>query len=253
MLALERHRKILKSLNAKGSVRTTELASRFEVTEETIRRDFERLESEGQLVRTHGGAARLDFNRREFPLSERAEQNAGGKARIARAALAHIPEGATVFFDASTTVLQLAALLPETPLTVVTNALQTAISLTEKSEVEVYVLGGRLGGSSLSCTGWAAGQGIDQHRIDVAFFSCKGLDLAFGLSEAAEEHARVKRHVIQRASTSVLLADHTKSGISSSFFFAKNSDVDLWITDETPSQDVLDAVSSQGIRVEVAK
>jgi DeoR/GlpR family transcriptional regulator of sugar metabolism len=148
---------------------------------------------------------------------------------------------------------ELAALLPETPLTVVTNALQTAISLTEKSEVEVYVLGGRLGGSSLSCTGWAAGQGIDQHRIDVAFFSCKGLDLAFGLSEAAEEHARVKRHVIQRASTSVLLADHTKSGISSSFFFAKNSDVDLWITDETPSQDVLDAVSSQGIRVEVAK
>jgi DeoR/GlpR family transcriptional regulator of sugar metabolism len=253
MLALERHRKILKSLNAKGSVRTTELASRFEVTEETIRRDFERLESDGQLVRTHGGAARLDFNLREFPLAERAEQNAGGKARIARAALAHIEEGATVFFDASTTVLQLAALLPEKPLTVVTNALQTAIALTEKSDIAVYVLGGRLGTSSLSCTGWAAGQGIDQHRIDIAFFSCKGLDPAFGMSEASEEHARVKRHVIQRARTSILLADQTKTGISSSFFFAKNSDVDLWLTDEAPSRDMLEAVTSQGMRVEVAK
>jgi DeoR/GlpR family transcriptional regulator of sugar metabolism len=253
MLALERHRKILKALNAKGSVRTAELASRFDVTEETIRRDFERLESEGQLVRTHGGAARLDFNRREFPIAERAEQNAGGKARIARAALAHIPEGATVFFDASTTVLQLAALLPEKPLTVVTNALQTAIALTEKNDIEVYVLGGRLGASSLSCTGWAAGQGIDQHRIDLAFFSCKGLDPVFGLSEATEEHARMKRHVMQRARTSILLADRTKSGISSNFFFAKSSDVDLWITDEAPRLDVLDAVGSQGIRVEVAE
>jgi DeoR family transcriptional regulator, L-fucose operon activator len=253
MLALERHRIILKSLTANGSVRTAELASRFEVTEETIRRDFERLEGEGQLVRTHGGAARLDFSRRDFPLAERVEQNAGGKARIARAALAHIQEGSTVFFDASTTVLQLAALLPEKPLTVLTNALQTATALSGKSGIDIYLLGGRLGASSLSCTGWAAEQGIDQHRIDAAFFSCKGLDPSLGLSEATEEQARVKRHVVQRARSSILLADRTKAGVASNFFFARNPEVDHWITDEAPGRHVRDAVSSQGMRVEVAK
>ncbi len=252
MLALDRHRKIVQSLNAKGSVRTAELAALMDVTEETIRRDFEKLEAEGQLIRTHGGAAKMEFSQRDFPLRERVEQNAGGKARIARAALARIKEGSTVFFDASTTVLQLAALLPERPLTVVTNALQTAIALAEKSNIEVFVLGGKLGNSSLSCTGWAAAQGIEQHRIDVAFLSCKGLDASLGVSEAAEEHARIKRHVISRASEVVLLADRTKSGLSSKFFYAKNSEIDFWITDETPSPDILDAVTSQGMRVEVA-
>jgi DeoR/GlpR family transcriptional regulator of sugar metabolism len=253
MLALDRHRKILQLLNANGSVRTAELAAQLEVTEETIRRDFEKLEAEAQLMRTHGGAARMEFNQRDFPLRERIEQNAGGKARIARAALARVKEGNTVFFDASTTVLQLAALLQERPLTVVTNALQTAVTLSEKSNIEVFVLGGKLGNTSLSCTGWAAAQGIEQHRIDVAFLSCKGIDAALGVSEAAEEHARIKRQVISRASETVLLADRTKCGLSSNVFYAKNSEIDLWITDETPPPDILDAVTSQGMRVEVAK
>jgi DeoR/GlpR family transcriptional regulator of sugar metabolism len=253
MLLQERHRKILHFLSANGSVRTTQTAADLKVTEETIRRDFEKLEAEGELVRIHGGAMRLDLNQRDFPLRERIEQNARGKARIARAALLHIKEGSTVFFDASTTVLQLAALLPDQPLTVLTNALQTAITLVEKSHITVFLLGGRLGASSLSCTGWAAGQGLEHHRIDAAFISCKGLDLAFGASEAAEEHARMKRHVVQRASEVFLLADQTKAGLASSFFFADNSEIDVWITDEAPSPDVGDAVTSQGMRVEVAK
>jgi DeoR/GlpR family transcriptional regulator of sugar metabolism len=253
MLALQRQRKIRQSLAVNGTVRTAELADELDVTEETIRRDFEKLESEGVLVRTHGGAVRLDLSNRDFPLRERAEQNAGGKARIARAALGHIKEGSTVFFDASTTVLQLAALLPEKPLTVVTNALQTATTLAEKSGITVFVLGGQLSPSSLSCTGWAAGQGIDQHRIDAAFISCKGVDPAFGVSEAVEEHARVKRHAVQRAATTFLLADHTKAGVASSFFFAKNSEVDFWITDGELAPGVFDSITSQGMRVEVAR
>jgi DeoR/GlpR family transcriptional regulator of sugar metabolism len=252
MLALERHRKILYSLSARGSVRTTELATEFDVTEETIRRDFEKLEGEGQLVRTHGGAATLEFSHKDSPLRERIEQNAGGKARIARAALRHVREGGTVFFDASTTVLQLAALLPDRPLTVVTNALQTALTLAEKSNIAVFLLGGKLGSSSLSCTGWAAAQGIAQHRIDTAFLSCKGLDGARGASEATEEQAWIKRDLIARASEVILLADRTKVGLSSNFFYSTISGIDLLITDEPLSPDALQSISAQGARVEVA-
>ncbi|MEI8294676.1 MAG: DeoR/GlpR family DNA-binding transcription regulator [bacterium] len=253
MLALERHRKLIECLNARGSVRTAKVATELGVTEETVRRDFERLETEGQLVRTHGGALRLDASRREFPMRERMAQNASAKARIARAALAHLREGCSMYFDASTTVLQLAAVLPDKPFTVITNSLQAALSLTEKTNVTVYLLGGRIAQSSLSCTGWAAIQGLEMNRIDVAFLSCRGLHPALGLSDATEEQAELKRQVVLRASEVVLLADHTKAGLSSSFFFAKNADVDFWITDALPQDDVRDAVTSQGVRLEVAE
>ncbi len=253
MLAQERHRKILQLLTANGSLRTTHLAGELNVTEETIRRDFERLECDGELVRIHGGAMSLDLRHRDYPVRERIKQNAGAKARIARAALLRIKECSTVFFDASTTVLQLAALLPEKPLTVVTNALQIANTLAEKSNITVFLLGGRLDASSLSCTGWAAAQGLEQHRIDSAFFSCRGLDAVLGLSEATEEHAQIKRHVVQRAGETFLLADHAKASLASNFFFAKNSEIDFWITDEEPNQVFRDSLASQGMRVEVAK
>jgi DeoR/GlpR family transcriptional regulator of sugar metabolism len=253
MLALERHRKLIECLNARGSVRTVEVAAELGVTEETVRRDFERLETDGQLVRTHGGALRLDVSRREFPMRERMAQNASAKARIARAALARVAEGSTVYFDASTTVLQLAAILPDKPLTVITNSLQAALSLAEKNHISVCLLGGRLVQASLSCTGWAAMQGLEMHRIDAAFISCRGLDPILGLSDATEEQAQLKRQVVLRTPEVVLLADHTKAGLSSSFFFAKNSDVDFWITDFPPQDDVRDAVISQGVRLEVAE
>ena len=186
-------------------------------------------------------------------MRERMAQNASAKARIARAALARVAEGSTVYFDASTTVLQLAAILPDKPLTVITNSLQVALSLVEKTHIAVCLLGGRLAQSSLSCIGWAAMQGLEMNRIDSAFISCRGLDPSLGLSDATEEQAQLKRQVILRASEVVLLADHAKAGLSSSFFFAKNSDVDFWITDFPPQDDVRDAVVSQGVRLEVAE
>jgi DeoR/GlpR family transcriptional regulator of sugar metabolism len=87
----------------------------------------------------------------------------------------------------------------------------------------------------------------------VAFISCRGLNPTLGLSDATEEQAQLKRQVVLRAAEVVLLADQTKAGLSSSFFFAKNSDVDLWITDSPPQDDVRDAVVSQGVRLEVAE
>ena len=105
MLALERHRRLLDLLNEQGGVRTAEAARALGVTEETVRRDFEKLEAEGALLRSHGGAVKLETLRREFPATERAEQNAEEKLQIARAAVARIRPGQTILFDASTCLL----------------------------------------------------------------------------------------------------------------------------------------------------
>ena len=106
MLAIDRHRWLLDELNERGSLRTSEIAERAGVAEETIRRDFEKLESEGMLRRAHGGAVRLEAERREFPAGERALQHATEKQAIARAAARRLRAGQTVYLDASTTVLE---------------------------------------------------------------------------------------------------------------------------------------------------
>ncbi len=253
MLALERHRRLLALLNKQGGVRTAEVAQTLGVTEETVRRDFEKLEAEGALLRSHGGAVRLEPMRREFPAKERETQNVAEKTRIARAAVARIQPGQTILFDASTTALQVAKLLPDQPLTVLTNALQTALVLAEKPAIHVTVLGGNLVLSSQSCTGWSAEQTLELFRIDSAYISCRGIDPERGLSEATEEQARLKRRIVESAGEVCLLADESKVGASSSFFFSKISDIDLWITSRSPAQPLKKALTAHGVRIEVAK
>lgn len=252
MLALERHRRLLELLNDQGGIRTAEAARSLGVTEETVRRDFEKLEAEGALLRSHGGAVKLEAVRREFPARERAEQHAPEKLQIARAAVARIQPGQTILFDASTTALQVARLLPDQPLTVVTNALQTALALVEKPSIHVSVLGGTLLSSSQSCTGWSAEQMLELFRIDTAYISCRGLDAERGPSEATEEQARLKRRIVEHAEEVCLLADSSKAAVSSSFYFSRTADLDLWITDAPPAQPFRDALASQGVRIEVA-
>lgn len=252
MLALERHRRLLDLLNKKGGVRTAEVARTLGVTEETVRRDFEKLEAEGALLRSHGGAVRLEPMRREFPAQERLEQNVAEKIRIARAAAARIQPGQTILFDASTTAQQVAKLLPDQPLTVLTNSLQTALLLTEKPAIHVAVLGGNLMSSSQSCTGWSAEQMLELFRIDTAYISCRGLDPDRGASEATEEQARLKRRIVECVGEVCLLADASKTGTSSSFFFAKVSDIDLWITNKAPTQSTRAALAAHGVRIEIA-
>ncbi len=252
MLALERHRRLLDLLNEQGGVRTADAARALRVTEETVRRDFEKLEAEGALLRSHGGAVKLEALRREFPATERAGQHAGEKLQIAKAAVARIKPGQTILFDASTTALQAARLLPDQPLTVLTYALQTALALVDKPSIHVTVLGGTLISISQSCTGWATEQMLELFRIDTAYISCRGLDAERGPSEATEEQARLKRQIVARAGEVCLLADSSKAGMSSSFYFAKTSDIDLWITNRAPAQPFKTALASHGVRIEVA-
>ncbi len=252
MLAVERHRWLLERVNSQGSIRTSQVAQALGVTEETVRRDFEKLATEGMLMRSHGGAVRLELNRREVSVQDRARQNIGAKKAIAAAAADRIQPGQTVYFDASTTVLQLASALPDQPLTVITNGLQIATALAEKSEIDCVLLGGALRATSLSTGGWASEKSLEIYHIDAAFLSCRGIDPERGMSDAAEVHARLKHVVMERSDEVVLLADASKIGLASSYFFARPGDIDVWITDRVLAPQVSEAVTAQGLRVHVA-
>ena len=100
MLAIERHREILSVLGREGSVRVVELADRFRVTEETIRRDLGKLESQGKVVRSHGGALMMEPEETLRPFAWREVANEMEKAAIAQAAILRIEEGDRILLDA---------------------------------------------------------------------------------------------------------------------------------------------------------
>ncbi len=249
MLAIERHRRLLDLLQNSGSVRTAEAARALGVTEETVRRDFEKLEAEGTLLRSHGGAVKLEPSRQEVSEEERVHQNIEAKQVIGRVVLGRIRAGQTILFDASTTVRQLAEILPDQPLTVITNGLRTALILTQKPAIRVILLGGDLHTNSLSCAGDAAEQALDLIHIDTAYMSCRGFDVRRGPSEATEEQARLKRRIVERVDEVCLLTDASKLGVSSSFFFARPADVNVLITDSSPDAQTRSTLEAAGVEI----
>lgn len=252
MLALERHRKILDLILEQGSLRTVDVATRLEVTEETIRRDFEKLELEGQIVRAHGGAVGVQKHRRELPFYERQSFLATEKKIIATEALKRIIVGDTIAVDASSTCLELVKLLPDQAITVVTNAMQVVMELSTRSQIKVICTGGILQHGSLSFSGALAEMAMDRYRVNRFFFSCRGVDPRRGLSEANDEGARLKKRMLDLADEAILLADHSKLGLESSYFFAEVKDADLLLTDSGADQSVVAELVKAGLDVQLA-
>ncbi len=246
MLAAQRQQRILDMILKSGAVSTVKAAKTLAISEETARRDFEKLEADGLLSRSHGGAVRLNDTHRDLSLDSREVENVAEKKIIAELALGHIQAGDSVFFDASSTVFWLASLLPNMEVTVLTSALKVAIELARRPLVQVIMIGGVVGHGSLSCQGGLSDTILERCHIQKAFFSCRGIDAERGLSEPNAEQADLKRKVMSLAEQTILLADHTKAGAKSSYFFAKLSDVDVFIGDRNPGNAVARAVTKGG-------
>jgi len=253
LLVAERHREIVAIVNAEKSVRVTGLAKHFAVTEETIRRDLEKLEQIGNLVRSHGGAVSIRQGGTEASFAEREIRSASEKMAIGREAVKLIGDGDTILLDASTTALQLARLLPDMNLTVLTNAMQVCVELTSRPRVRVICTGGTLSPNSLSFTGPRAEQALTEYHVNHLFFSCTGVDIAHGLSDVNEAQATLKRRMMSVADRVTLLVDRSKFGLRALKRFAQISDVHEIITNMSADPAILDEIKSAGVAVTVAK
>jgi DeoR/GlpR family transcriptional regulator of sugar metabolism len=249
MLAAQRQQRILDMVLKSGAVSTVKAARMLAITEETVRRDFEKLEADGLLFRRHGGAVRLNDNHRDLSLDSRELVSVSEKKIIAELALKHIHAGDSIFFDASSTVFHLACMLPNMEVTVLTTALKVAIELARRPDVQVILTGGKIGHGSLSCHGGLAESTLERCHVQKAFFSCRGMDSERGLSEASVEQADLKRKMINLAEQTILLADHTKMSVKSSYFFAKLADIDTFVTDRKPDHLVMRTLKKTGGKV----
>ncbi|MDQ0189087.1 DeoR/GlpR transcriptional regulator [Alicyclobacillus cycloheptanicus] len=249
MLPVERHRAILYEVNTRGSIRVKELSRMFEVTEETVRRDLDNLEHEGKLLRSYGGAIRIEGDQRETPLPQREAEHVPEKERIACEAATYVVPGDRIVLDASTTAWHLAMVLPNIPVTVVTNSMKVALELSSRDKIEVISTGGIVGSDSLSYVGPIAEDALRQFHVNKAFVSCKGLHSEFGLSESHALQALVKRNMVSIADEVFVLADHSKIQMRDFTIVSPLEDVDVLITDHQVSNEDVLAIRRQGVRV----
>ncbi|MCV2490875.1 DeoR/GlpR family DNA-binding transcription regulator [Geodermatophilus sp. YIM 151500] len=193
------------------------LAQRVGVSASTVRRDLARMQREGRIARTYGGAMVRDDVLAERSFGESARLHAAAKAAIAAAAAELVPAGGTVFLDAGTTCLALARVLAGTgtpsgtgPTTVVTRGLEAALLLVRSPDVRVVVVGGQVQPLSHGLVGPLASIALERMSFDVAFLGADTVDAERGLGEPTVEETWVKEVAAGRAQQVVLLADASK-------------------------------------------
>ena len=228
----------------------SKLSEKFDVTEETIRRDLQKLESDGIVTRTYGGAV-LNFEKTAEGVHfyQRADTNAEAKRDIAIKAAACIKNRLTIGVDSSSTAMEVLKLIKERQdVTVLTNSAEALRELSQ-SNLQILSTGGFLNKSSLSLQGPAAKNTIKNYNIDVALISCTGLEKNRGIFDSDEAEAEIKQLLIQQVSRVILLVDHTKFD---KIAFAKMMDfekVDLLITDREPNIEWLEFLQDNEIEV----
>lgn len=253
MYAEERQQVILERARTEGRVDVTALAEEFAVTTETIRRDLTILERTGLIHRVHGGAIpmrRLGF---EPALADRETLMTAEKIRIAKAALAELPEEGSIILDAGSTTAQLADELPtDRELKVVTHSVKIALNLSTRTNLTIMLVGGRLRSRTLATVdGWAL-QALRDTFVDVAFIATNGISVERGLTTPDLAEAAIKRTAVASSRRCVLLADRTKIGNDCFTRFAGLRDIDTFITDDGADRDLVREIAGYGPRIVLA-
>ena len=259
MYATERHEQIELLLATTGRVSVVELAERFDVTTETIRRDLDHLESTGALRRVHGGAvSRERGSTREPSLAERQQHHGRAKAAIGGRALEALGSdfSGSVFLDAGTTTAAVAAALAprlaDARIEVVTHALTIGHALAGVPGAALSLVGGRVRGLTAAAVGADTVRAIGALRPDVAFIGTNGVSAGFGLSTPDPDEAAVKRAIVAAARRVVVVADADKLGAELLVGFAALSDIDVLVTDAEPEAELAAALAEAEVEVWVA-
>ncbi|PJF08700.1 DeoR/GlpR family DNA-binding transcription regulator [Pseudorhodobacter sp. MZDSW-24AT] len=244
---------ILEIARQEGRVVVEDLAQRFEVTLQTIRRDLTELAEAGHLDRVHGGAvprtgvANIGYEARR-------RMNEAAKAAIARACAAAIPDNASMILNLGTTTEAVAReLVHHRNITVVTNNMNVANILVANPSCEIMVAGGALRRSDGGLVGELTTQFFEQFKVDFAIIGTSALDREGDLLDFDLAEVRVSRSIIRQARQSFLVSDHTKLGRTAPARIASLSELDAVFTDQPLPDGLARACEGWGTRVVVGE
>lgn len=239
----QRRTELLELLRSRGFASIPEIAAAIGASDSTVRRDLDRLASEGIVHRSHGGASTVERTAFEPLFRDRRLHNPEEKARIGRHAVTLLERGQSVIFDSSSTVLSAVEIFSQSPIpiTAITNDVNIASVLATIPEVTVVVPSGEIRAGSFTLVGSTTQSFISRLHVDVALIGIHAITNTI-LSEGGLQVAEVKRAMIGAARRIVLLADHSKFGPAAFFEVAQTDVIHELITDTATPESALDAL-----------
>ncbi len=254
MLAAERKNLILEKLQEEKKVVVNELSVLFGVSEETIRRDLDKLDKEGLAIKGYGGAVLNESNSVDMPFSIRKKRNMDGKRKIAAMIAGIVNDGDHVFIDPSTTGVAIAsALKVKKRLTVITNSIEVLTELADVSGWDIISTGGTMRENYLALVGARATDSVLSFNADKAIISCKGLDMKKGLTDGNELFSQVKAAMLDSSKTHILAVDYTKFDQVAFSQICDITRIDMVVTDEKPSDEWIAFFRESGIELKYAE
>ncbi|HEF1903927.1 TPA: DeoR/GlpR transcriptional regulator [Bacillus cereus] len=251
MFTEERRERILELLNTDGRVIAKELAERFDMSIDSIRRDLSIMEKDGLLKRTHGGAIELTRVRNlAAEPAKRYSDSSIYEDTIARVAVSYIQEGDSIFIGGASVHNAMLKYLPEVSFTVITNSIEIAGYLREYKNIDTYLIGGKVKPSG-NITDTLASELISRFSIDLYFSTGGGISLQ-GISTATPEVAYFSKRVSEIARRNICLVPHNKLGIDCFIRGESLKKIDIIITDEEASKETVQDFEKQGKQVVIA-
>lgn len=250
MLIDERRQHILELIQSQGRVLVSNLSEQLKISQITIRKDLDYLQSKGQIQRSHGGALRMQPSTLiDLTLQEKQKQNFHEKQRIATAAAKMVEEGQCIILDSGTTTTAVAERLKRfRQLTVITNAVNIAAELAG-TELEVILVGGALRKNSFSLVGPLAEDNLKEMHADILFLGVDGFDLEAGITTPNFLESRVNRAMVAAARQVVAVCDSSKFDRRSLSRIVPLSAIHHIISDQNLPKDAEEALRAMGIAV----
>ena len=249
MLAVERRKLILEKVHAEKKVIVSELSKEFDVSEETIRRDLDKLADDGHVIKSYGGAVINEIGSIDLPFNVRWKANSVGKQKIADLVSREIKDGERIFLDASTTAVFIAKNIKQKKhLTVITNSIENLLELSDVSGWDVISTGGLLKAGSMSLLGKRAAESIERYNADKVFLSCKGVDLMKGVTEGNDETGSIKQSMLESAKRVYLTVDSSKFDKVAFSIICPLSKIDVVVTDKKPDAKWIETLKKLNIQ-----
>ena len=238
MAQRDRLEAIQRMIQIRKKVIVSQLSAEFKVTEETIRRDLEKLEKVGVLTRTHGGAVlNAGLVSESVDYQKRVQNYHAEKEIIGRLAASVVPQRATIGTDASSTVMETMRLLQDRPeITVLTSSVQIICELS-RAPLTIVSTGGKINKGSFSMQGKIAREALADYYVDIVLIGCTALDISGGIYDSNEEEGEQKKLLAERGQKIILLASHNKFNRVAFVKVLDLEALDMLITDREPSED----------------
>lgn len=247
----KRQTQIVDALRRLGYVAIDDLAQEFSVTQQTIRRDINRLCDLGLMKRFHGGAVQTG-QARNIPFDKRQNLLSSEKSLIAERIVSHIPDGSSLFLDVGTSMDAVArALLVRANLRIVTSNLYAAQILGKRDDYDVIATGGVVRPQDGSCVGEEALRSIRQYYMDFAVISTSGINRQGVLLDFDVRKVRVTEAMIERGYQVILSADHSKMDRRAMIQCEPLSKIDILVTDTQPDTWFLKLAQESSTSIEV--